>query len=84
MRPVNRTYAPLQALADELARRGMTHAVTCPGSRNAPLIYALAETDGIEVRSEAEIRTEIAKEEVAFLPRPDSPNMGELHDVPHL
>jgi 2-succinyl-5-enolpyruvyl-6-hydroxy-3-cyclohexene-1-carboxylate synthase len=43
MRPVNRTYAPLQALADELVRCGMTHAVTCPGSRNAPLIYALAE-----------------------------------------
>ena len=51
MRPVNRTYAPLQALADELARCGMTHAVTCPGSRNAPLIYALAETDGIEAVS---------------------------------
>src|SRR5688572_3981091 len=48
MRPVNRTYAPLQALADELVRCGMTHAVTCPGSRNAPLIYALAETEGIE------------------------------------
>jgi 2-succinyl-5-enolpyruvyl-6-hydroxy-3-cyclohexene-1-carboxylate synthase len=51
MRPVNRTYAPLQALADELVRCGMTHAVTCPGSRNAPLIYALAETDGIEAVS---------------------------------
>jgi 2-succinyl-5-enolpyruvyl-6-hydroxy-3-cyclohexene-1-carboxylate synthase len=47
MRPVNRTYAPLQALADELVRCGMTHAVTCPGSRNAPLIYALAETGGL-------------------------------------
>src|SRR5687768_17434311 len=51
MRPVNRTYAPLQALADEFVRCGMTHAVTCPGSRNAPLIYALAETDGIEAVS---------------------------------
>jgi 2-succinyl-5-enolpyruvyl-6-hydroxy-3-cyclohexene-1-carboxylate synthase len=51
MRPVNRTYAPLQALADELARCGMTHAVTCPGSRNAPLIYALAETDALEAVS---------------------------------
>ncbi len=51
MRPVNRTYAPLQALADELVRCGMTHAVTCPGSRNAPLIYALAETDGLEAVS---------------------------------
>src|SRR5688572_20954885 len=51
MRPVNRTYAPLQALADELVRCGMTHAVTCPGSRNAPLIYALAETEGIRAVS---------------------------------
>jgi 2-succinyl-5-enolpyruvyl-6-hydroxy-3-cyclohexene-1-carboxylate synthase len=51
MRPVNRTYAPLQALADELVRCGMTHAVICPGSRNAPLIYALAETEGLEAVS---------------------------------
>jgi len=51
MRPVNRTYAPLQALADEFVRCGLTHAVTCPGSRNAPLIFALAGTDGIEAVS---------------------------------
>ena len=51
MEPVNRTYAPLQVLADELVRCGLTHAVTCPGSRNAPLIFALAETDGIEATS---------------------------------
>jgi 2-succinyl-5-enolpyruvyl-6-hydroxy-3-cyclohexene-1-carboxylate synthase len=51
MHPVNRTYAPLQALADEFARCGLTHAVTCPGSRNAPLIFALAETEGIEAVS---------------------------------
>jgi len=51
MRPVNRTYAPLQALVDELVRCGMTHAVTCPGSRNAPLIFAIAETEGIDAVS---------------------------------
>ena len=35
--PINRTYAPLQAFVDELVRCGLRHAVTCPGSRNAPL-----------------------------------------------
>jgi 2-succinyl-5-enolpyruvyl-6-hydroxy-3-cyclohexene-1-carboxylate synthase len=49
--PINRTYAPLQAFVDELARCGMRHAVTCPGSRNAPLILTLAGHPGIEAVS---------------------------------
>ena len=42
MIPVNSTFAPLQVFVDELARFGMSHAVTCPGSRNAPLALTLA------------------------------------------
>jgi 2-succinyl-5-enolpyruvyl-6-hydroxy-3-cyclohexene-1-carboxylate synthase len=47
MIPINRTYAPIQALVDELARCGLRHAVTCPGSRNAPLILTLAAEERI-------------------------------------
>ena len=42
MIPINSTYAPVQAMVDELVRCGATHAVTCPGSRNAPVVLALA------------------------------------------
>src|SRR3954447_5239740 len=42
MIPINSTFAPLQVFVDELARFGMSHAVTCPGSRNAPLALMLA------------------------------------------
>ena len=51
MMPINRTYAPLQAFVDELVRCGMRHAVTCPGSRNAPLALTLAAQEGIEAVS---------------------------------
>ena len=51
MIPINRTYAPLQALVDELARCGLRRAVTCPGSRNAPLILSLAGDERLECTS---------------------------------
>jgi len=51
MIPINRTYAPVQAFVDELARCGLRHAVTCPGSRNAPLVLTLAGQPGIEAVS---------------------------------
>jgi 2-succinyl-5-enolpyruvyl-6-hydroxy-3-cyclohexene-1-carboxylate synthase len=42
MIPINRTFAPVQALVDELARCGLRRAVTSPGSRNAPISLTLA------------------------------------------
>ena len=51
MIPINRTYAPLQAFVDELARCGLERAVTCPGSRNAPLVLTLAAHEGIACTS---------------------------------
>jgi 2-succinyl-5-enolpyruvyl-6-hydroxy-3-cyclohexene-1-carboxylate synthase len=51
MIPINRTYAPLQAFAEELARCGLRRAVTCPGSRNAPLILTLAADERIDCTS---------------------------------
>ncbi len=42
MRAINRTYAPIEAMLDELARCGVEHAVACPGSRNAPILLSLA------------------------------------------
>jgi 2-succinyl-5-enolpyruvyl-6-hydroxy-3-cyclohexene-1-carboxylate synthase len=51
MIPINRTYAPLQVFVDELYRCGVRHAVTSPGSRNAPLALTLAAQEGIEATS---------------------------------
>src|SRR3954453_17253530 len=48
---INRTFAPLQAFVDELVRCGLGHAVTSPGSRNAPLILTLAGHPGLETVS---------------------------------
>ena len=59
--PTNPTYAPLQALVDELVRCGMRHAVTSPGSRNAPLALTLA------ARSELDCLSVIDERAAGFL-----------------
>src|SRR5690349_1931466 len=49
--PINRTYAPVQAFVDELVRCGMRHAVTSPGSRDAPLVLTLTARDELDAVS---------------------------------
>jgi 2-succinyl-5-enolpyruvyl-6-hydroxy-3-cyclohexene-1-carboxylate synthase len=49
--PINRTYAPVRAFVEELVRCGLRHAVTCPGSRNAPIALTLAAQEGLEAIS---------------------------------
>jgi 2-succinyl-5-enolpyruvyl-6-hydroxy-3-cyclohexene-1-carboxylate synthase len=51
VQPINRTYAPLQVFVDELVRCGLRHAVTSPGSRNAPLSLTLAGRSDLETVS---------------------------------
>lgn len=45
MNLTNETFAPLEVMIDEFVRGGIEHAVVCPGSRNAPISYALAARD---------------------------------------
>ncbi|MEQ3550447.1 2-succinyl-5-enolpyruvyl-6-hydroxy-3-cyclohexene-1-carboxylic-acid synthase [Pseudonocardia nematodicida] len=42
---MNRSTAQARVLVDELVRAGVTDAVLCPGSRNAPPAFALARAD---------------------------------------
>jgi 2-succinyl-5-enolpyruvyl-6-hydroxy-3-cyclohexene-1-carboxylate synthase len=44
-------------LVDELVSRGMTDAVLCPGSRNAPLSFALAADDRVRLHTRIDERT---------------------------
>jgi 2-succinyl-5-enolpyruvyl-6-hydroxy-3-cyclohexene-1-carboxylate synthase len=57
MIPVNSTFAPIQVLVEELVRSGMTHAVTCPGSRNAPISLTLAAQEGLTAVSVVDERS---------------------------
>jgi 2-succinyl-5-enolpyruvyl-6-hydroxy-3-cyclohexene-1-carboxylate synthase len=62
--PVNRSTALARLVVDELVRCGVTDAVLCPGSRNAPLSFALHAAD-----SAARIRLHVRIDErtAAFL-----------------
>jgi 2-succinyl-5-enolpyruvyl-6-hydroxy-3-cyclohexene-1-carboxylate synthase len=44
-------------VVDQLVARGMTHAVLCPGSRNAPLSFALAADERVTLHTRIDERT---------------------------
>src|SRR4051794_15737350 len=51
------THLLLRAFADELVRCGVTHACTSPGSRNTPLLLALARDGRLETSSHIDERS---------------------------
>src|SRR3954470_6700851 len=50
------TYRGLRAFVDELARCGLRHAVTSPGSRSTPLVLSLARDERITATSHVDER----------------------------
>ena len=54
---MNPSTAFARVLVDELVRHGVRHAVLCPGSRSAPLAFALRDADA-EGRLELHVRTD--------------------------
>ena len=50
------TYLLLRAFCDELARCGLEHAVTAPGSRCTPLVLSLARQPGLRCWSHIDER----------------------------
>ena len=54
---VNRNARWARLIAEELARAGVSHVVLCPGSRNSPLLFALAAQFGKHALSHVDERS---------------------------
>lgn len=72
---MNPSTACARVLVDELIRLGCRHAVLCPGSRSAPLAYALARADA-EGRLTLHVRVD--ERSAAYL----AVGLGKLERVP--
>ncbi len=51
------SYLVIRALLDELVRCGMQHACTCPGSRNTPIVLAIAREPRLQAWSHVDERS---------------------------
>ncbi len=54
---LNRNARWARLIAEELRRAGVSHVVLCPGSRNSPLLFALAEAFGEDALSHVDERS---------------------------
>lgn len=51
MELTNKTFAPLRVMIDEFIRAGVEHAIVAPGSRNAPIAYAIGDREELKTWS---------------------------------
>ena len=87
---MNPSTAHAQVIVDELVRSGVTDAVLCPGSRSAPLAFALQVADAagrlrLHVRIDERTAGFLSLDKDAPIPRVvQPPACGTIVPVPHV